>query len=743
MAACQVALPDLESETLVLFYTQEPLLNNSPVLIFYGPSATGNTTLNTSRVQAHVYSWAGFQSFPRLTIAPTSPPYVAVHHLPSDLQGDETVRGLAVSILSYFAAISEATKTYLKEFAQSLNPDGVAPVMFDEMHAAQLASDMIQIRKTPELTKSLKAGLAQRERSWADVDVILPAGSITETPWNKGSENSNVVKGPAVLDFGVFNSFIESLGVPTNLSTTKLQREHSKSTISDSRRPLGRDSKIALRREMCELVDTESNYLTKLRDIEQNILPNVRRLSSSEIGRRIVPDSLSEILDVNESFYQEIQSTLDDTEAAAIEDIDIEGWKSQETTAMKSPSLCLEDATGLYQFAQTFVRMFPEFKSPYQSYLELSAELTSAIASFTNAQSMEAREYLSEIGEQQLRSILIEPVQRLPRYTLFIDNILNLIPPYHIARPMLLGAREVIAEMCTFRTNASDKTKHASRILQSRIINWPDQMPSPCRLISAVDANEPKTLLVESSPGRPVMILQFPSHIIVLRKLQADSISARGLLAEIEHSNSLLGNTANAPIGNKDLECIAMYPLGQTWVTSSHDGDSLHLSRLPATPVSTNASDLLPSQVFRLQGSYCGKAKRFVEETAKAFVDYRYSSAFQDGGRWSLRSLAPQDNSIGLLFSILEASSSRNLQDVGVFGNIRLYVDSQRTQKPLLSENTGAMIVGHLILCNDGPSTIRIESHQGAGSYEQCKPEDSAETFRSRGKSELQIPGRY
>ena len=725
---------NLGSEDLLLFCAREPLLDNSPILAFYGPSATGNSTQNTSRVQAYVYSWAGFQSFPRLTIAPNSPRYVAVHHLPDDLQGDEIARGLAVSILTYFASIPATTKQCLKEYARSLSSHGSPPVMFDEMHAAQIASNMIQIQKTTAIMKVLTASLIERKCPWLDVDMILPAGSITNTVLSKGNESCTDDDGLPPLEYGTFQSFIQSLGPATLLPSSDLQRAASKRITGSNRESLGRDGKIALRREMCELVDTESNYLTKLRDLVQRVAPDVRHFTSPELGRSLVPDSLNQILDANESFYQEIQSLLDLTEAAAIKDIESGDLDAHLQGPLNAQNPLLMDATGLCHFAQTFLHRFPDFKAPYGDFLKSSVQLHSAMAQFMSSESEEIRTYLSEIGEQHLRSALIEPVQRLPRYTLFIDNICHLIPARHVARPLLLRAREIISEVCALETNSHEKEKHLKTVLESRIRSWPRSLAYPGRVITAVDANEIDFPFDNIACQKPVIILLFPGNVVVLRGIQSDTLSARGLLAEIENTQS---SSNRSPFDQeKGLEFAGHYPLGKTWLTNSADGNLMHLSELPSSDTIPSGKDATPIRAFHLQGPYRGKNARFAEEAAKANVEKRYPVNLRKHDRWSLRCMNATGDHMGFTFAITEVMDSLNIGNEDFLGKIRFYIDNRPPQKSLMAGNSGAMIVGHLMVCEDGASTLEVETLEGTRSCQQCKLEDAAHAFRSQGKSD-------
>lgn len=140
MATVSTALSDLPLEQLTLYHASDSCL--ASVFVFYGPVATANATVSSSRIQAHVFSPAGCQSYPRLTVSPAAPLYAAVNHLPRDKQGDEVCRGLAVSMLKYFADLSDSTKECLYDIARAGKPGGKVLKMFDEKHAADLANRM-------------------------------------------------------------------------------------------------------------------------------------------------------------------------------------------------------------------------------------------------------------------------------------------------------------------------------------------------------------------------------------------------------------------------------------------------------------------------------------------------------------------------------------------------------------------------------------------------------------------------
>ncbi|WP_423776839.1 RhoGEF domain-containing protein [Bacillus velezensis] len=84
----------------------------------------------------------------------------------------------------------------------------------------------------------------------------------------------------------------------------------------------------------------------------------------------------------------------------------------------------LKDPTGALAFAKVLLEWFPQFSESYQQYIHASQEFPQIISSFMKQPSSFSSR-VQATGEQRLRSAVIEPVQRLPRYSLFIDNIVK------------------------------------------------------------------------------------------------------------------------------------------------------------------------------------------------------------------------------------------------------------------------------------------------------------------------------
>lgn len=680
MVPISAAPPALSPENVTLYYANDSLLD-APILIFHGPSTTTNTTLNSSRIQAHVFTPAGIQSYPRLTISPNSPLYAAVNHLPREKQGDETCRGLAVSLLKYFVEMPEVVKRTLVEQASFRRPGGVAPTMFDEMHAGDLASRMVKVDNSADAMKDVQAAFVERSVSWVDADIILPQGSIGSA---KTMEEEEIVRedaadDPSILRYGTYASLIKAFGMPAFLPTSKLRRAPSKPTAVNRSRALLKAQKESIRREMCELVDTEERYVSKMYDLVYSVAEEFRQKArskplgstspSEEAMQRLFHPSLNRILEVNTKFLDAIRAVLIETENEAIQDIQAEvdpGSVGPRT----GTSSRRRDATGAVTFAKVLLDWFPRFTESYQEYMRASTEFPQILNDFLRNNASSFSQRVHETGEQRLRSMLIEPVQRLPRYSLSIDGIANLLPATHPALHVLLKARDIITEICSLDSAASTDHSHIVASLKRMVPSWPDSVAPKGRLITAADFIEmtpPYRIEVQVGGDAAGVILLFKDRVVILRKPPGSTLSARGILAEVDRPSAacMTGAAFLAGSGHQPaLELIfaSSYDLEHTRFSESHNGcvtwmtygqgfdregainHSMDANRTPDAGV----------QAFWLTGAYDGKSSRWIEELVKARVEGRFTEAEREGEQWGLRSVQNPVDKLGLLAAIFE-----------------------------------------------------------------------------------------
>ena len=728
MITLLAAPPALSSSNLSLFYAKDALLDNLPILIFYGPSTTGNSTQNSSRIQAHIYSLAGFQTFPRLTVAPTSPLYVAVNHLPVEQQGDEICRGLAVSLLSYFAGLPKAMKASLRDRVAARRSNRAAPMMFDEMHAADLAAAMVELNDKLEIANYIMSVLSTQVLSWVDMDIVLPSGTIQRAKCSDGEDNLPLFDndGLPLYHYGPYTSIIESLGSAAFLPTSKLQRAPSRPTAHSKSKILSKDQKISLRREMCELVDTESSYVGKIQNLLQFIAADFRQLASSNFVNGLFPESLNQVLETNERFYEDIQRVLDETENEAINDI--EGNANGESD-LGSPVTQgrRRDPTGTLHFAKALLRWFPKFMTPYQDYLRASTNFSNIISQSMVDQSSAIAKHLHAFGEQRLRSALIEPVQRLPRYSLLIDNMVNLLPASHPAISSLLKARDVITEICALDTQMTGDVARSAKILRNVVADWPASFSPRGRLITAVDVLQLDPPYAASGEGTAGIILLFVDSCVLLQKAGDSSLSARGIIAEVDRpttpTNAFMSSSLSL---DRELKFSGAYDLSQLWFSESESGHLIRMTLFGGTTsnLDTSRHSQNLTNVFLALGPYDGKASRFSEEVIKARIENRFPEAIRDSGKWTLRSINPTQGSLGVLVALLEGQSESRADLTQGQCQIRLFVDAPKMTDSIVTQNHGTEITASLTTLGSGSYSLETEGIDGTCFTDTCTTEN-------------------
>ena len=763
MAVVSPAPAELDADVVSLYFTKDALLANLPVTIFYGPSTTTNSTHNSSRIQAHVYTLAGFQSFPRLTISPTSSLYAAVNSLPEEKQGDETFRALAVSLCKYFGEIPKNVKSSLVEMAAIGRPDSTAPVMFDELHAGSLAGKMIKVDNTTEVARYIRSALSEKVLSWTDLDVILPPRSIRSRQLS-GAQHSVFCSPEDVeplIDYGRYENLVKLFGSPTFLPTSRLKRAPSKPTAINKSRSLDRDQKESIRREMNELLATEERYVGKVYELVNNDIVHKCRHSSlnpsrdaaheAEAIRALFPASIDRILHLNTAFMTNIRTVIAETEQEAMLDIlnRAENTEDRDHGRLKSA-----DLMGTETFAKALLEWFPQFREPYQEYLRASSAFPKITNELLRDSASPNSPWIQVIGEQRLRSWLIEPVQRLPRYSLFIDNLVNQLPAAHPAISKLLRAKDVVTDICSLDNDEPiDSAKVAGR-LKNLVAAWPTTL-SPCgRLITAADVAEikaPYRFPTSATDGQPSILLLFADSLVVVRKTNSNSLSARGIIAELDRHNptitSIFADDKSGSNATRDLSFAYSFHLQETRFLESDSGRILSTacvrrSDFVDTTRATNSRQYYAiTRVFALLGSYEGKAARFNEEVGRARIEQRFPEQMRDGGRWSLRSLSPNPGSLGILSAIFEDDSAA---DNGKFrtshGRIKVNIDhaqSERRTSVSDRKDRAVEITIHITPLESDCYRLEFAGQGNFSSTDNVSSQDFVAVFRKRCKSAM------
>lgn len=631
-----------------------------------------------------------------------------------------------MSLLSYYAGMSDALKASLKELVARRRPNQAAPAMFDEMHAGEVASRMVKVDDAEGIISSITSALMAQSISWLDMDVVLPPRTIKRVMASEGLEiiPSFGEDGLPLFTYGEHDGLINLLGSPTFLPTSKLRRAPSRPTAHSKRRSLLKEQKISLRREMNELVDTEERYLDKLHDLINVIAVEFRRRLESEgsagggskIVDRLFPSSLSTMHELNTSFYNSIQEVLQHTENDAISDIEgvLELASDSAVTVGRK-----RDPTGTAVFAKELLKWFPKFTGPYQEFMRASTAFPNILNEFFQDNTTNFSKVGSEIGEQRLRSALIEPVQRLPRYSLFIDNMVNLLPASHPGLASLLKARDVITDICALDTSSLAENNRTVSCLKNLVRHWPVSFSPRGRLVTAVDVRQLNPPYKAVAEGQASMLLLFSDALVLLHKVDENALSARGIIVEVDRPivSSIAAQSSNASF-DKGLIYQAAMELATLQLTESEANHLIWVtySRDPAlrSAQQQNISDIsqASTKVFLLLGAYECKSTRFCEEITRARMEDRYPETIRESDRWALRTVSTSFENLSILAAIWEANSGDNVLTHGL-SRTRISVDREKSARMVLSENMELDIVACVTALERGVYRLNIECING------------------------------
>ena len=709
---CLSSPPKLSDDALAVFHANDHFLSNAPILIFYGPStpSAAHAAHSSSRVQSHVFTPAGFQSYPRLAISPSSPTYAAVNCLSREEQGDETCRALAYSVFKYFSELPESVKHGWKQRTSSAGKPLTAFELFSEAHAAELASRMTQLANGLEIAKDIENALGPETISELDLDVILPPGSIRNESRGGNSEGPNLNEDEATYDrYGQFAPLVKLFGEPMFMPTSKVKRAPSRPTAVNRSTTFSRAQKENIRRELCELVDTEENYVSKLDGLVNGIARDVRARSeggssSSSVQsngsvHKIFPPSLSRILKMNVGFMTALRAVLEETEADAIDDIT--------STSAERPSSqpSQNDSTGASTVAACMLDWFPKFAGCYGEYISANSEVGQTLRTLMAVEASLVAQAIQEIGEQRLMSLLIEPIQRLPRYSLYIENITRQLPVQHQALKLLMKAKDLVTDICAQDQGRGDQRKILA-LLRRLVASWPQDCNPQTRLITAVDLiqSRPPFRLNELPHEHAQFVgLLFADCFVLAQKRTSDSLSARGLLSALEAPSFEVNTNESGRI-----LFVSHFSLDEFDVLEILESRAIKLVPTRArerrnTDISDSNSPAKAISVFRLAGSYESRASRVVADFARARIEGRHSETERSGPKWEARHSDGSRFGLGISIAIFEGGAIGQDTKKRVRAGARIFVQNGGSGNSLnFPKAEGNEIVASVFVEGDG-----------------------------------------
>ncbi|EEP80399.1 predicted protein [Uncinocarpus reesii 1704] len=738
MTSVSGSLAGLPLEQLALYHAVDPYL--SSVFIFHGPVTTANSTLSSSRIQAHIITPGGVHSYPRITISPAAPLYAAVNHLPREKQGDEVYRGLAVCLYKYFCELPELVKDALTALARAGKQGARLPKLFDEVHAADLANKMTKVEGSALVVSDLRDAFGDRIVPCIDIDFVLPPGTVDTDARSSRDLGSDAEVGQKFCDrFGKYAPLIEALGDPIFLPTSKLKRAPSQSTNMSKSRTFTSSQKENLRLSMCEVVDTEERFVGKMYDLVHNIAHEFRQKARDKAASsnspdetelmKLFPTCLNEILDVNLGFLNAIRQILEDTEKDALGDI-------TKDTVLDSAALARDangkrkDSMGIIAFARCLQEWFPKFSQPYGEYMNAHTGFTKVLNSFLHDQNSSFSKRVYDSGEQRMRSLLMEPVQRLPRYSLLIDAMTSALPVVHPAVKPLLNARDIITNICSLES--SGESGQSLKRLQNLVVEWPATVSPSGRLITAADFYTllpPYRAGFQGTRGEAGIMLVYTDYLILVSKTPESKLTARGLYAELDKPQSGFGSNAASSV--PELKFMQANRAVDVRCTQSKCASVMFL--IPAENFLRNERSRaeLVLQALELTSSYEGKAYKLIEEITKGRIEGRFPEKYRERGKWSLHHPDGAQGNLGILISVFEKGPDEALPSTSS-STVKLSFDPPSPGLSKFAGNSVNEVNISMAVAGNGKYKMELSSVVGVSFMDLFAPQDFVSVLSKR-----------
>jgi hypothetical protein len=543
---------------------------------------------------------------------------------------------------------------------------------------------------------------------------------------------------------------VELFGEASFLPTSKVKRRPSKPTLLNRNGNFTRSQKENIRREFCELLDTEESYVGKLYDVVHNVADDFRQKAkvkaesstspSEEALKGLFPPSLDKILEVNSAFLDDLRRVIEETENDAINDI--ETTPDGGTVMPHVPSR--KDLTGTLSLAACMRSWFPRFAECYSEYTKAHSQMLHHLRMFMRETESSFSRRMQETGEQRLMSMLIEPVQRLPRYNLYIDNILKQLPSRHAAVKGLLKARDLISEICS-HDSMDVRPDQMNEKLRALVASWPLTFRPIGRLITAIDIVELQPpYKSDSYSPRAVfgILLLFTDHLVVLRKASKQSIAARGLVAQLDGTDVTRNDLKPGELMYKESFALSSFD-----VTEMDEGKLLQLlpirdiqrqpngPRRPGSSRPDSQSGDASIRVYHLTGSYETKVGRLCEELAQARVEGRFTEAERESTKWEVRnSAAPDLSFFSAIFEDKLGGTERSSP-----ARVRIVVDPIKHIEPVRPGRNGVEVVATLTTVNEGFFKLEMVGVHDFNSKDHLTSKEFLPVLAKRCKSLLSI----
>lgn len=291
----------------------------------------------------------------------------------------------------------------------------------------------------------------------------------------EGSEGGRAIP-PDVQDL------IASLGEPLDLDSDTEQEESAAQSSSNSdadgsptgtrRRAMTNSS--ALADVTKEFLSTERTYVGRLRTLKADYADPLRLFARSK-DTSILPayaaktlfGNIDNILPVNEAFLEDLEK-MDQPNGPGIGDVALKHFKK---------------LRGFEHYKQYYAN-----RAEAQAIFEREMKKSQGFSAFVDRIKYSSADTKNRIG---LRELLMEPVQRIPRYTLMFRTMLKHMAPNEPQRAALAEADEIASKIALAEEDEQTKRAAIMYCLSASIEDFPPALVSHARrFIDCIDVED-------------------------------------------------------------------------------------------------------------------------------------------------------------------------------------------------------------------------------------------------------------
>ena len=526
----------------------------------------------------------------------------AIGHLPNNQKDCIERCALAMAMLQYFSKIPKSVLIASEKSVRYSELPSRESAVFDEMHAADIVANAETIRHKPaQIASQIDRFTTPRTVPFVGIDVVI---STMKKNANNGLDH--------------LQELTEIMGLPKARLSEFVYPDALRCIGDDATKeqvPILKKFSGRLKNLLIEFYQTEINYIEKLKHIVNEYLIPTRRPQPNGISlpldkstkRILFPSSLQRILFVNERFLKE-------------------AWIAE---TMEDLSLCC-------------LKHFEYFRMPYNEFFKSRIENESILQ-----QALKSDAFL--IYNDQMRKktsfpvgckeILVEPIQRIPRYSLLLDSIVSRLEIGDEAIPLMRKALDIVHSIGAYGGPQTFANAYTSQMLTKTIEGFPLQiLNASTELCFALDVSE-LNYPDEGEEKEPMSLLLFNERLVFVRRKTHSETLAKNLIARIgglklnDHvTDYKFPDDYEAEfVGWIDLECVDMSVLKKYSTLRLDLTGSVHTSEENA-----EYHGCLSTRMFTLLDSEFSQAIEMTKQFSNAImnrkVDSTYKSLLNLGG---------------------------------------------------------------------------------------------------------------